>query len=103
MPVTLEQNETACLLRLEGEVGIFSATELAKLLKEALATEKEIRVDLQGVTDLDVTALQLLWAAGRTASQMGKRFGLVGRIPEPALLAASDSGLESLPILAEAS
>ena len=101
--VTLAQVETTCLLRLEGEVNIFSASELKKALMEALETGKDLRLDLESATDLDATTLQLLWAAGHEASQAGKRFGVVGPIPEYVLHTFNDAGMEMFPILPESS
>ena len=98
MPATLDQNERLCLIRLEGEVNISSAAELKKLLIEALASGKELRLDLECATGLDVTALQLFWAAERAARGFGVGFTLVGCVPEEISVALSDSGFEKFPI-----
>jgi anti-sigma B factor antagonist len=65
MPVTLEQGGPLCFLRLEGEISVGSAAELKVALLQALASETDVRLDLERATELDVTALQLLWAAER--------------------------------------
>ena len=67
MRVTIDQSEALCLIRLEDDINITSAAELKKLLLEALASGRELRVDLERATELDVTALQLFWAAERAA------------------------------------
>ena len=64
-------NETQSLIGLEGAIDIASAAELKKLLLEGLNSGREVRVSLAGATDLDVTAVQLLWAAEREASRSG--------------------------------
>ena len=69
MPVNLDQGEAQCVIHLEGEIDISSAAELKKLLLLALQSGKELRLDLERATELDVTALQLLWAAN--AKQRG--------------------------------
>ena len=97
MPVTLDQSEAVCLVRLEGEIGIASAAELKKLLIEALASGRELRVDLERAAELDVTALQLLWAAEREARGSGVGFALAGRVPEAISAAAGDAGFETFP------
>jgi len=98
VPVTLDQNENFCLLRLEGEIDITSATELKTLLLQGLASGRELRVDLERATDLDVTAMQLLWAAEREARRSGMGITLTGRVPKEISSAAGDAGFESFPV-----
>jgi anti-anti-sigma factor len=92
--ITLDQNEGQCLIRLEGEVDISSAAELKKLLLEALASGRGLRMDLERTTELDVTALQLLWAAEREARGSGVGFSVLGRVPEEISAALSDAGFK---------
>ncbi len=98
MPVTLDQNENFCLLHLEGEIDISSAAELKTLLLHGLASGRELRVDLERATDLDVTAMQLLWAAEREARRSGMGMTLTGR-PEAISVALGDAGLERFSFL----
>jgi anti-anti-sigma factor len=98
VPITLDQSEGVCLLRLEGEIKIASAAELKRLLLQALAARGELRVDLEHATDVDVTALQLLWAAGREARASGTGFRLVGSVPKEVLMTANETGFESFPV-----
>jgi anti-anti-sigma factor len=97
VPIISEQREGTCLIRLEGEVGIASAAELKGCLLEALASGREFRVDLQSATELDVTAMQLLWAAARELQKAGKGFTLIDRIPNVISLALAEAGLERFP------
>jgi len=78
VPVTLEREEELSTIRLEGEVGIVSAAELKEMLIQALGFGKQVRVSLQSVTDLDVTAVQLLWAARREAKASSVAFLIEG-------------------------
>ncbi|MFZ1084678.1 MAG: STAS domain-containing protein [Terracidiphilus sp.] len=94
MGVTLEQSETLNLLRLEGAVGIGCAAEFKGLLEQALASGGEVQVSLQGATDLDVTAVQLLWAAGRKAKGGGVEYSIAGAPPEQVVAALSEAGLQ---------
>jgi anti-anti-sigma regulatory factor len=95
VPITLEINEKQGLIGLEGAIDIASAAELKKLLLEALSCGREVRVSLQGATDLDVTAVQLLWAAERAARGAGVDFALSGAAP--VLAALGDAGFLGLP------
>lgn len=98
MPVILEQSEAQNLIRLEGAVDISCAAELKTLMLQALQSDKEVRISLENATDLDVTAMQLLWAAGREARVSGVGLTLTGPVPEQISAAIADAGLESLSI-----
>ena len=97
MPISLDQSEGRCVVRLDGEINIASAAGLKGVLLQALASANELRLDFAGATELDVTALQLLWAAAREARGSGKRVTLARPVPEDVMLAISEAGLEKLP------
>jgi anti-anti-sigma regulatory factor len=63
MPLTVERNETRWLIRLAGEFNLSAASELKSLLLEALASTKELQLDLSAAEQIDITLLQLLDAA----------------------------------------
>jgi anti-anti-sigma regulatory factor len=92
--ITLEQSELQSVLRLEGAIDIASAAELKESLLKALGTASEVRVSLDGAADLDVTAVELLWAAGRKAKGIGVGFAFTGTVPEPVLSALREAGLQ---------
>lgn len=98
MHATLEKNEALCSIRLEGEMNIASAAELKAALLRGLDCGTELRVYLAGATALDVTALQLLWAAEREARRSGHLFTLAGGVPEELLLAVLEAGFEKFPV-----
>jgi anti-anti-sigma factor len=94
LPVTLEQHEGECRVRLEGEINIGAAAELKRILIEALDSEKQLRVEFEGATGMDVTGLQLLWAAEREAQRAGVGFARMGRVPQEIAAAVAEIGLE---------
>jgi anti-anti-sigma factor len=100
MTITLAQSETLCLVRLEGEINVASASELKKLLLEALASQRprEVRVELKNASELDISILQLLSAAEREARASGKRFSLAGGVPEQIAAAVAEAGFERFPV-----
>ena len=98
VPLSLDQGEALCLIRMQGEINIASAAELKNLLLQALASAKGLGVDLEHATDLHVTALQLLWAAEREARKSSVGFTVAGRIPEEISVAASNAGFEKFPV-----
>jgi len=85
----LVQMDNGCLLRLEGTVDIASAAEFKTLLLQALAVGR----------DLDVTAVQLLWAADREARSQGIRVTLSGGCPEIVRRSLAQAGMADLPLL----
>ena len=94
MGITLKQYKTSNVIRLEGAVDIAAAAEFKKLLLQAFGSGKAVRVALHGATDLDVTAVQLIWAARRGAERAGVDFTLSGAPPESVLSALGFAGLQ---------
>ena len=92
MPVTLEEQETHSLVRLEGECTVTSAAEIREVLLQALTGGRDLRVDLESVGDFDLTLLQLLWAAGREADHRGVRMAILA--PESVRAVAGEVGFE---------
>lgn len=71
-------------LRIEGEMTIYRASELAQALQDALAAlpaGEALQVDLSAVTEMDCAGVQLLLASGRSASAAGRALRLVARSP----------------------
>jgi len=96
MPVTLQRHDSGWLIGLEGRITIASAAELKQLLLEWLAAEKDLELDLAGVEEIDITIMQLLWAAGREAARTGAR--VVSRLSNAAIVAARDAGFAGFPV-----
>jgi anti-anti-sigma regulatory factor len=93
MPATVEEREDASLVRLEGVLDIAFAAEMKSVLLNALASKKKLRLTLDGATELDITALQLLYAAERDAAKAGIPFALQGSVPDEISVAMADAGL----------
>jgi anti-anti-sigma regulatory factor len=81
------------LIRAEKECAIASAVELKSLLLEWLASGTALQFDLQSTTEIDITVLQLLWAAQRAAARESAR--VVIRMSEATAAAALNAGFES--------
>jgi anti-anti-sigma factor len=95
MPLTLERDESRCVVRLEGQITLASATELKALLLEWLAAGTNLELDLERVEELGLTAMQLLWAAGREAERAGA--AIACRMPEAVARTLGGAGFERLP------
>ena len=68
-------------LCIEGEMSIYRAHELKKMLLEPLQPHATLEVNLSGVTELDTAGLQLLLLAKRTAQKQNGQLRLVGHSP----------------------
>ena len=97
LSLIFEENETKSVICLEGATGIADAARLKELLLQALKAKKEVSVSLRNATDLDVTAVQLLWASEREARSSGVTFTLAGPIPAEISAALGDAGFEKFP------
>ncbi len=98
MGITLKQSEGSNVIRLEGAIDIARAAELKATFLDALRSGNPVRVALDGCTDLDVTAVQLLWAAEREARALAVGFTLAGPVPEPLWASLKDAGFERFPV-----
>jgi anti-anti-sigma factor len=92
--VTLKQSKKSTVIRLEGAIDITGAAEFKKLLLKACESGKEVRVALDGATDLDVIAVELIWAARRSAEGAGVAFTLSGAVPKSVSSALGNAGLQ---------
>lgn len=70
----------------EGELGIYAAQDLHRLLTEALNKADHFTIDLNKVQEIDTTALQLLIMAKRAFTEAGKSLSLT--MSGPAIIEA---------------
>ena len=102
MPIGLEQSAESSVLRLDGVIDISCAAELKTVLLQALGQGRAVRVSLEGVTGLDVTAVELLWAAEREARRSSVLFTLTGEASEQVSAALRHAGFDEFPVPAHA-
>jgi anti-anti-sigma regulatory factor len=95
LSVTMERRETDLLIRLEGAVNVTSAGELKRLILEGFASGRDLQLDLEHVEEIDITVMQLLWAAKREADRSGA--SMVSRVSEAAAATAREAGFERFP------
>ncbi|MGB9032536.1 MAG: STAS domain-containing protein [Acidobacteriaceae bacterium] len=101
MAVRFDRSEGPGVVRLEGEIGIADAAQLKEILQEALRAGAEARIALETASSLDVTAVQLLWAAERAAQAAGVPLALEGTFPENLRASLREAGFERLPFVAD--
>jgi anti-anti-sigma factor len=71
------QQSAGNALRVQGEMTIYRAGELAKSILAKLKKKPATRLDLSEVTEIDSAGLQILLMANRIASAAGSRLQLV--------------------------
>jgi anti-anti-sigma regulatory factor len=70
----LHPSEGRVELKVSGRLTVAAAAEFKEALQGALAEAVELEVDLTGVTEIDLTGLQLICAAHGSAEDAGKSF-----------------------------
>ena len=95
LPITADQDERSWVIRLDGDFNVTSAADLKGVLLEGLASGKDLLLDLEHAGEIDITVLQLLWAAGHEAGRRNP--GMVSRVSEAAAKVAREAGFENFP------
>ncbi len=99
--IALKQGKESSAIRLEGVIDIASAAELKAVLLDALKRGKPVTIALDSSAGLDVTAIQLLWAAQREATVSGVGFTLAGPVPARVSATLKEAGFDSFPVPAD--
>ena len=86
------QPNTSGVITLEGPLTIQQAGDLKDTLLHSLNTMKQIVLNLEKVTELDVACLQILCSAYRTAVTRDKSMVLAGRLPDAINKVVEDGG-----------
>jgi anti-anti-sigma regulatory factor len=91
----LESRDGRSVFYLRGERSVNSAADLHRLLRTVLeADDAEIEADLTEVVELDLSSIQLLWAAQQAAGRSGRKIALSGAPPAAAVERFRLSGLD---------
>jgi anti-anti-sigma regulatory factor len=101
MPVSIKQSDGISLIYFDGAITIPSAAELRLAILQALASGQTVCFDLDKASELDITALQLLWATEREAKVAGLQATVSGDVPECILAAAVDAGFQAFPMVSK--
>jgi anti-anti-sigma regulatory factor len=92
VPIILDESEGISLIRIDGDVDIAMAAEMKNLLVKVLASGKDLHISMASARELDVTALQLLYATEQEAAKSGVRLTLDDSVPEEIFSAMTDGG-----------
>ncbi len=72
MEIEIEERETGRVLVLKGEANIYHAAALRDALLAELSTQSEVGLDLEQISEMDTSAVQIVVALLRTAAEQGK-------------------------------
>jgi anti-anti-sigma regulatory factor len=97
--IALNQDGNSSLLELDGAIDISVAADLKAGLLRAIEAGQEIRVSVEKADELDITAVQLLWAARREAARRGVAFSVAGTVPESIRRDLANAGLTGFGVL----
>jgi anti-anti-sigma regulatory factor len=98
MPLSIQQSDGISLIYIEGAITISSASELKLVILQGLALRQKLTFDLQNATELDITALQLLWTTEREAEIAGLPATITGQVPDHIHVAAVNAGFQKFPM-----
>jgi len=87
-----EQTEDKTVLTLNGELTIQNAAVFRDVLLESLEKTGHLVLNLENVTEVDLSCLQLLCSAQMTTKEPDRRLTMDGGCPEAFRKAAAESG-----------
>ena len=96
MAIALQQVEGGTRLRLEGTIDITVAGELKSALLQGLSSASALQIDPSELTYLDVTALQLLWAAAHESTASGVSLIFEAPLPAPVRSTLEEAGFQEM-------
>lgn len=77
MPMSLQEKDGKAVLKLESGVGIAEGGQLKEFLIQLIRSEKA-EIDMSDAADIDVSVLQLVIAAKKSAERDGKTLCISG-------------------------
>lgn len=95
---TFEEQEATAVLRLSGNISVACSAELKQLFVQAFSTGKGVQLDLSAATNLDIAAMQLLWAAARHAEKTKTALTAAPTVPEGLKNGVREAGFERFPV-----
>lgn len=84
------------VMRLEGELTIQYAGRLKEMLMKTISELKELSLNLEGVTGIDIACMQVLCSAHKTCLAANKSFAVHGRVTPSFERSVQDSGYATM-------
>ena len=99
MSIEIEQSESRSLIQLSDSITLGSAAELHRVLVDALGSSPSVAIDLERASELDVAAIQLLYAAWQAAKKSSVPLTLEGAVPAAVKNAFLEAGLDPFGVI----
>lgn len=85
-----------CVVKLRGDLTVEHAHEMKSVFLEALQSNERVVVELEGITDVDLSFLQLLCSAHRTSMRLNKSLTLLSEQSDIFRQAVRDAGFSRI-------
>jgi anti-anti-sigma factor len=92
MGATLTQSGKTVVVALDGDVTLQQAEEFRRVLIRALTDADEVSLDMEKVENVDLSCLQLLCSAHRSAVRVTKKLAFSGSPPRALINAVETAG-----------
>ena len=94
MKVTQTETQNKRILKFEGALIIQHAAKVHQELLPLVDADRDIELDLQGISECDTAGIQLLVAARKTAEKIGRQLS-IQKIPPAVGQAMATAGISS--------
>lgn len=95
MPLNSSVREHGEIIITSGDrLTIENASEFTRIVREALEASENIAIEFDPAAEIDITAVQILCSACKSAAQSGKTFSYTGLQPKALADIISNTGAE---------
>lgn len=81
MSIDVHQDPAGCHIRIDDELTIYTASVVNSAIRDALAANDKVAIDLTGVTEIDTAGLQILLMARKEAALRQRAVRFLGHNP----------------------
>lgn len=95
-PLKITNRKDRTMVTISGPMTVVQAVELKNGLLKAFESGKDVELSLAGLTEVDLTGLQLVCSSHKTSIQRGVRLSLAAPPPQPFCEIASLAGMQRM-------
>jgi len=92
MGLQIEGPNRSGTIKIKGELTVQHACQLREAILKAMGKRRALLVHLEGLTEVDLSGLQVLCSAHRTAAAQERSIAITGKWPEALRRASEESG-----------
>jgi len=95
MPLNSSVRETGEIIITSGDrLTIENAADFSRIVREALEASKNVALEFEAAVEIDITALQIICSACKSAAEIGSTFSCKGPKPQALADIIAGSGAE---------